>query len=167
HGPADLDRVVIDDCHDPESLASEPAVVEERRAEIAESHQHDPPLAVESQDPLDLEPKIGRVVADSSDAEFPEVREVLPNLGRVQVEPRGELLRGDGLDAVLLQLRQTAEVHGQPPDSHLGDAGQATSGTRHARWPDRPDGRRAAARPVRCFYLNGFAKSKMIAMTNV
>src|SRR5262249_56373856 len=123
---------------------------EERRAELAHPPHPPPPLAVESQNPLDLEPKIGRVVADSSDAEFPEVREVLSNLGRVQVEPRGELLRGDRLDAVLLELRQTTEVHGQPPDGHLGDAGQPTSGTRHAQWPDRPAGRRADARPVPC-----------------
>src|SRR5262245_17582945 len=166
--PPDLGGVVVNDGHDPETLARETAVVEERGAEIAEPDQDHPPLAVEPEDALDLGTEVGRVVADPSNAELSEVREILPDLGRVQVKARGKLLRGDRLDAVLLELRQAAEVDGQAPDSHLRNAGQATSGTRHAVGEGRP--RRAGrggplGRPPS--YLTGFARSRMIAMPGV
>src|SRR2546422_2185984 len=52
-------------------------------------------------------------------AELAEVGEVLAHLRGIQVEAVGHLLRGDGLDAVLLQLKQAARVDGETVNRHL------------------------------------------------
>src|SRR5262245_21605711 len=130
HAPdvaADLGRILVEDRGDPEALAREPLVVEERGAEVAEAHQRHRPLAIEPEDLLELGLEAGDVVTDAAHAELAEVREVLPDLRGVEVEALGELLRGDGLHAVLFELLQTARVHRETADRHLRDLRQSVA----------------------------------------
>ena len=63
------------------------------------------------------------VVADPAHAELPEVREVLPDLGGVEMELLGELARGHGLDSGLLQGVQAAQVDRQAVGRQARDMG--------------------------------------------
>jgi len=62
------------------------------------------------------------------DAELAEVGEVFAHLSGIEVEPFGQLLRGDGLDAVLLELEEAARVDRETTDRHLGDLRRAVRG---------------------------------------
>ena len=66
--------------------------MEERRAEVAEPHERHGPFAVEAEDALELRLQTRDVVADATNAELAEVREVLPHLGGIEVEALGQLL---------------------------------------------------------------------------
>src|SRR5437879_5669056 len=92
---------------------------------MAKADEHHRPLAVEPEDLLELGLQPGHVVADAADAELPEVSEVLADLRRVQVESIGELLGGNGLHAVLLQLEETARIDRETTDRHLGNPREA------------------------------------------
>src|SRR6266851_42671 len=160
-----LGGIVVEDGRDPEALAGEALVVEERRAQVTEAHQRHLPLAIQAQDALELGLEARDVVADAAHAELAEVGEVLPDLGGVQTEALGQLLGRDGLDSVLFELQETARVHGQAPDRHLRDAGNLELGpSSHFRaasdvpgtWPR--DARDSCSR-------YDFTNSKMTAMT--
>src|SRR5206468_3712705 len=75
----DLSRVFVEDGGDPEPLARESLVVNQRRAEISEPDQRDRPLAIEAEDALELGLQPRDVVADPANAELAEVRQVLPD----------------------------------------------------------------------------------------
>src|SRR5207249_7794725 len=129
--------------HDAKALAAEPLVAEERGAKMAEADEHHRPLAVEPEDLLELGLQPGHVVADAADAELPEVSEVLADLRRVQVESIGELLGGNGLHAVLLQLEETARIDRETTDRHLGNPREAIVRARRHR---RREGDRKSTR---------------------
>ena len=61
------------------------------------------------------------VVADAADAELAEVREVLANLRRVQMELLGQRLRRDAAHAGGFERGQAAQVHRQAVGRQLGD----------------------------------------------
>src|SRR5204863_9239921 len=131
-GAPHLGRVIVEYRGDAEPLTSEALVVVEGGAQIAESHEGDLPLAVETKDALELRLQTRDVVADAAHTELAEIREVFPDLGRVQAEPLRQLLRRDGLDPVLLELLQAARVDGQATHRHLGNAGNLERGaSRH------------------------------------
>src|SRR5688500_9155498 len=60
------------------------------------------------------------VVADAADAELTEVREVLANLRRIEVEPFGERLGRDGLHTGLVELVETPQIDRQTVGRELG-----------------------------------------------
>ena len=140
HAAPDLGRVVVEDHRDAESLAAEAPVVEEGRAEVPESHQGQRPLAVEPQDARELRLETRHVIPDPAHAELAEVGEVLPDLGGVQSEALGQILGGDGLDPVLLELLEAPRVHRQTPDRHLGDLAEPVPRTRRHGAVHRPPG---------------------------
>src|SRR5262249_19847947 len=119
-----------------EALPGKALVAEQRRAEVAEADQRDRPLAVESEDLLQLGLEPGHVVADAPHPELAEVGEVLAHLGRVEVEALGQLLGRYRLHSVLLELLQAARVDGETADRHLRDLRQPIALTpRHTRAP--------------------------------
>src|SRR5262249_52910162 len=107
-----LRRVVVEDHHEPEALAPEAAVVKAGGAAIAECQGADraPPVGPENA----LEPGLQArdVIADAANAELAEIRQVLAPLGRVQIEPLGQVLRGPRLHAVFLELPKAARIYG-------------------------------------------------------
>ena len=54
------------------------------------------------------------VVADAADAELAELGEVLADLGGGEVVALRHLLRGDPVDAELLEMAQAAQVEREP-----------------------------------------------------
>ena len=86
----------------------------DRLTEPARADESDIVLALRAQDLADLgEQRVDRV-ADTALAELAEVREIAPDLRRVDVRVVGDLLRGDALLAHLLRLREHLEVAGEP-----------------------------------------------------
>src|SRR4029453_1161820 len=120
----------------------EPLLVEKRRDRVAEPDQRHRPLAIEAENALELGLEPGDVVADPANAELAEVRQVLADLRRVQIEALGQLLRRDGLDAVLFELQQAPGVDRETTDRHLGDPRQAGVGA----WRHRAAGPAPIAR---------------------
>ena len=59
------------------------------------------------------------VVADATDAELAEVREVLANLRGIQMELLRQRLGGDGLHARNVELVQAAQIDGQAVGGQL------------------------------------------------
>src|SRR5207247_6501100 len=90
---ADLRGIVVEDDGDPETLPPEAPVVEERRAKVTEADERDRPLPIEPEDALELGLQARDVMADASQAELPEVSQVIPHLRRVPVEALGQVLR--------------------------------------------------------------------------
>src|SRR3989449_5907409 len=113
-------------------------------------------LAVEPQDLLQLGLEAGDVVADATHAELAEVGEVLAHLGGVQIEAVRHLLRGDGLDAVLLELEQAARVDGETVNRHLRDPRRAVRGPT---WHVKKAGRRRDGRPAESAYPSDITRS--------
>src|SRR5262245_17449666 len=151
----DLARVLVEDRGDPESLAGKSLVVEQRRAEVAEPDQRHRPLAIEAEDALELGLEPRDVVADPAHAELAEVRQVLADLRRVQIEALGQLLRRDGLDAVLFELQQAPGVDRETADRHLGNPRQAGVGA----WRHRAARRATIARRADSRYSLDFTKT--------
>jgi hypothetical protein len=67
-------------------------------------------LAVEPEDLAQVPAQLLDVVAHAADAELAEVREVLANLRRVEVETLGERLRRDGLHARFVERVEAPQV---------------------------------------------------------
>jgi hypothetical protein len=65
--------------------------------------------------------QIADVVADAADAELAEIREVLANLGGVQVELLGQRLRRDGADAGVFERVEAAQIDGKAVGGELGN----------------------------------------------
>ena len=138
-------RVGVDQRPDREPARGEPAVVGQRVPEVAEPHDDDRPVLGQAQLAGDLEDQVVDVVADAPGAVGAEVGEVLAQLRRVDPGRGGELLRGDGRDAVLGQRAERPQVERQ--------AGHG--GVRHALAP-RPWRRaRGAPAAVRCGLVSG------------
>ena len=90
---------------DLEALLPEPGIVGEGEPEVAGAHDGDAQLPIEAEDLAEVPFEIADVVADAADAELAEVREVLADLGGIEVELLGERLGRDGADARRLRAR--------------------------------------------------------------
>ena len=127
---ADLRAQVVEQRRDLEAFLAEARVVGEREAEIAGADDRDAQLAIEAEDLAQMPLEIADVVADAADAELAEVGEVLADLRGVQMELLGERLRGDRLDAGVLELVEAAQVDRQAVGGELGDLIEALLGLR-------------------------------------
>jgi hypothetical protein len=107
-----LVRGVEERC-DLESFLSEPGIVGERESEVAGAHDRDPQVSIETQDLTQMPPQVFHVIADAADTKFAEVRQVLANLGGVEMELLGQRLRRDRLGSGRVELIQAAQVHRQ------------------------------------------------------
>ena len=63
--------------------------------------------------------EIAHVVADTADAELPEIRQVFPDLGGVEMKLLGQRLRRDRADARAFEHVQAPEVDGQTVGGEL------------------------------------------------
>ena len=109
---ADLRDRHIEHGHDLKTLPPETRVVGQRQTQVTRAHHRDPELAVKAEDLPKVLLEILDVVAHTAHAKFAEVREVLANLRGIQLEPLGQGLRRDRLDAGRLQLVQAAKIDG-------------------------------------------------------
>jgi hypothetical protein len=69
--------------------------------------------------------QIADVVPHATHAELAEVREVLPNLGRIQMKTFSESLGRNGFDAGGLELVEVAEIDREPVCRQLRDLFEA------------------------------------------
>src|SRR5262249_16323264 len=111
----------IEERRDFEPFLPEPRIVGQGQAEVAGAHDRDPKLSIETENLPQVAAEILDVVADAPDAELAEVRQVLPDLRRIEVELFGEGLRGDGLHASGVELVEAAQVHGKAIGGELRD----------------------------------------------
>ena len=70
--------------------------------------------AIEAKDLAQVTAQLGDVVANAADAELAEVRQVLADLRRSEVELFRQGLRGDGLDPAGGKLVETPEIDREP-----------------------------------------------------
>ena len=111
----------VEERDDGEAFLPESRIVGEREPEVAGAEDRDAHRPIESEDRPQVPLQLLDVVADAADAELAEVRQVLPNLGGVELELLGQRLRGDRLDAGRVERVQAAKVDRQPPGGELGD----------------------------------------------
>jgi hypothetical protein len=78
-------------------------------------------LAVETQEGVEVIGQGLDVVADAADAELPELGQVLADLRGGEVVALRHLLRGDPLDAELLEMAQTAQIEREPVEGKRRD----------------------------------------------
>src|SRR5207247_931104 len=107
---SDFRAQVVEERHDLEALLPKAGVIREREPQVAGAHDGDAQLAIEAEDLPQVPLEIADVIADAADAELAEVREVLADLGGVQVELLGERLGRDRLDAGVLERVEAAQV---------------------------------------------------------
>src|SRR5437867_1684200 len=111
----------IHERHDPEAPGVEALITGQGHPEVAGPYDEHVVLLVETQDLDEMTLQLGDVVAHPAHSELTEVREIFPDLRRVEVELVGQLARGDGLDARLLEKAQAAQVEGQAVRCQPGD----------------------------------------------
>src|SRR5687768_7016666 len=96
-----------------EPLLPEAWIVRERETEVTGTHDGHAQMPVESEDLAEMPAQILDVIADSPNAELSEIREVLANLGGIQMELFRQRLRRDRLDTGDVELVQAAQIDGQ------------------------------------------------------
>src|SRR5262249_22191790 len=89
-----------------EPAAPKARVVGQRETEIARAHDRDADAAIQPEDLAQVPPQLLDVVADAADAELAEVRQILADLRRIEVELLGERLGGDRADAIGIERVQ-------------------------------------------------------------
>jgi hypothetical protein len=104
--------VGIEQRHDAEAAAAEAGVVGEGVAEVADADDDDRPVLRHPDLAGDLVAEVLHVVADAAGAVAAEVGEVLAKLGGVDAGGGRELLGGAGLDALLSEGDEGAEIDG-------------------------------------------------------
>ena len=100
---SDLVGIDIDDRLDREAPVLESPVVRKRGAEISRSDDDDAVVVDQAECFADLGAEFIDVVADTSGSVAPEVRQVLANLGGVDVEPLSDHLRRDRARSLFLE----------------------------------------------------------------
>src|SRR3954471_24876389 len=115
--PPDHLGIVVDPGDDVEGSIVEAEVAGEGAAEISHADDHQRVPAIEAEERIQVLGEEVHLVADTADAELAELREVLPDLGRREMIAARQLLGGDALDALLLEVAQTAQVEGEPVES--------------------------------------------------
>ena len=103
----------IEQGRDLEAFLPEPGIVGEREAQVARAHDGHPELLVEAQNLAKVTLQVAHVVADTADAEFAEIGQVLADLRSVQVELLGERLGGNGADTGAVERVQAPQIHRQ------------------------------------------------------
>jgi hypothetical protein len=65
---------------------------------------------VRAEDVLDFPDQHGDIVSDTALAELPEVRQISPDLSRVDIRESRQANRGNGMTAFVSQVEQDVEV---------------------------------------------------------
>ena len=104
----------VEQRHDIEAVLAEAGIVGQRQPEVAGADDDDLDAAVQPEDLAQVALQILDVVADAANAELAEMREVLANLRRIELELRGQLLRRHRVDAAGIQRFEAPQIHRQP-----------------------------------------------------
>ncbi len=135
--PADLLLERVEQRDHLEPVLAEAGVIGKREAEVAGAHDRHTDVAIETEDLLQVPPQLLDVVPDAAYAELAEVRQVLPNLRRIQLELLGKRLRRNRADAHRIEGRQRSA------DTPTGDWWSAPTRARPA--PGTPARRTACS----------------------
>ena len=100
-----------------------PAIRKQRATEIADADEHDGLETGRAEQVGDHRCELIHIVTQTARAELPEVGEVFPKLRGLHTCGGGERFAGDGIDAVLFQALQAAQIDGEPIDSFAWDFG--------------------------------------------
>src|SRR5262245_13522629 len=100
---AHLRAQVVEERDDLEAFLAKARVIGQREPEVAGAHDRDAQLAIEAEDLPQVALEIAHVIAHAADAELAEVGEVFSDLRGVEMELLGERLRGNRLDAGVLE----------------------------------------------------------------
>ena len=125
---ADLGALIVEERRNLESLLAEAGIVGEREAQVAGAHDGDAQPSIQAEDLPQIPLEILDVIADATHAELAEVRQILADLGRVQMKLLGQGLRRDRTDAGVLELVEAAQVHRESVGGELGDLFEALPG---------------------------------------
>ncbi len=128
---AEATRVGIEGGDDLEAFLGKAVVGEEGGAEVAGADEDDGLERLIAEHVGDHATQRLDVVAEAAGAELSEVGEVLAELGGFDAGGAGQGLAGDGLDGVVPQALEAAEVDGQPIDGFPGDLISRRSGGLH------------------------------------
>jgi hypothetical protein len=126
--PADLLGVAVEERRKTKALRGETAGVRERLPEVSGPDDRESPRLIEAENRQEVALERGDVVADAADAELAEGRQVLADLRRAQVEAPSEALGGDMRGAFCLQVREAAQIEGQPRRRQLRDGAAGDAG---------------------------------------
>src|SRR5438045_1487836 len=129
----DFGAQVVEEREDLEPFLPKPGVIRQREPEIAGADDRDAQFAIESENLSQMPLEVANVIADAADAELAEVREVLADLRRVQMELLGQRLRRDRAHAGSFELIEAAEIYREPVGGELGDLIELLFGF----WSDR------------------------------
>ena len=100
---------------------AEPAVLDQRAADLPRPDHPHPIAPLEAQDLAQLVGQIRHRIAQAPLAEGAEERQVLPHLRGRRPAARGERARTHRGDALPLELLEKAEIQRQPANRGLGD----------------------------------------------
>ena len=114
-------RLNIKRADDPEPLPLEAAIAEQRPAKVAHPHDHHRLKALCAEPFRDHLDQLLHIVTQSARAELPEVREILPQLSGLHTGRLGQHLAGHGVNAVVQQPMQAAQINRQPVNRLAGD----------------------------------------------
>ena len=109
----------VEQRRDLKPLLPEARIVRQRQPEVARAHDHHAQMAIEAEDLPEVPAQFLDVVADTADAEFAKIGEVLPDLRGVEMELLGERLRGNRLHASGVEFVETPQVNREPVGSEL------------------------------------------------
>ena len=101
----------VEERDDLKPLLAESGIIRERQPQVAGAENRHLQLSFEAQDLPKVPLEILDVIPHAPHAELPEVRQVLPDLGGIEVELLRQRLGRDGLDVRRLELVQAAQVH--------------------------------------------------------
>lgn len=112
-------RVAVEQRHDSETTRGESAVVGKRMPEITDPDDDHRPVVSHSDLSGDLVAEILHVVSDSPSAVGAEIGQVFTQLGTVDPGRGGQVLTGAGIDALVRQRDERAEVDRETGDRRL------------------------------------------------
>jgi hypothetical protein len=118
---ADLEGIAVERPHDLEAALAKDLVPQQGAPQVAHAHQGAVPGAVQAQGFLDGADELLDVVSHAPDAELAEIRQIFSYLRGVDRADAGQVLRGDYLGAVPLEVFQDLDVDRQTLDGGAGD----------------------------------------------
>ena len=116
---ADQVRVAVKGRLEQEAPGSELHIVDQSGTQMSGTDQDHIVLMIEPQNLTDLLPQIGYVISITLLAETAEIIEVLTDLGGGHIHDPAQLLGGNPLYALFLQISEISVIPGQPADHRL------------------------------------------------
>ena len=110
---ADLRWIAVDSRNHFEACVVKADVTRQSASEMPHADDDDRPLLIETEELVQLFGERIDLIADATDAEVAELRQVFTDLCRGEMESLRKVLRRDGVEALRLQLAKTAQIEGE------------------------------------------------------